>query len=119
MENNKQLFVCSEIVSLGAISVGAVFSMTRLQAQFSVKYCSQRPFVENMTALIKMWRFLEGILSPSAEKKGQAEGGTLYGSRCDNFLEDVSLSSTQKKGCRSCCFIRGKTLAHRLALMAN
>ena len=50
MENNKQLFVCSEIVSLGAISVGAVFSTTRLQAQFSVKYCSQRPFVENMTA---------------------------------------------------------------------
>ena len=72
-----------------------------------------------MTALIKMWRFLEGILSPSAEKKGQAEGGTLYASRCDIFLEDVSLSSTQKKGCRSCCFIRGKTLAHRLALMAN
>ena len=72
-----------------------------------------------MTALIKMWRFLEGILSPSAEKKGQAEGGTLYASRCDIFLEDVSLSSTQKKGCRSHCFIRGKTLAHRLALMAN
>ena len=103
---------------MGAISVGAVFSPTRLQAQFSVKYCIQRPFVENMTALIKMWRFLEGILSPSAEKKDQAEGGTLYGSRCDIFL-DVSLSSTQKKGCRSHCFIRGKTLAHRLALMAN
>ena len=83
---------------MGAISVGAVFSTTRLQAHFSVKYCIQRPFVENMTALIKMWRFLEGILSPSAEKKGQAEGGTLYASRCDIFLEDVSLSSTQKKG---------------------
>ena len=67
---------------MGAISVGAVFSTTRLQAQFSVKYCIQMPFVENMTALIKMWRFLEGILSPSAEKKGQAEGGTLYASRC-------------------------------------
>ena len=34
-----------------------------------MKYCIQRPFVENVTALIKMWRFLEGVSSPSVDKK--------------------------------------------------
>ena len=34
-----------------------------------MKYCVQRLFIENMTALIKMWHFLEGISSPSAVKK--------------------------------------------------
>ena len=31
------------------------------------------PFVENVTALIKMLRFLEGILLLLVEKKGEAE----------------------------------------------
>ena len=33
-----------------------------------VKNCIDGPFAENVTALIKMWRFLESILPPSAEK---------------------------------------------------
>ena len=44
---------------------------------------SQKLFVENVTTLIKMWRFLEGVSSPSAVKKGEAEAGTLNASRCD------------------------------------
>ena len=39
----------------------------------------------NVTALIKMWHFLEGISSPSAEKQGEAEAGALYATRCDVF----------------------------------
>ena len=34
-----------------------------------MKYCIQRPFVENVTALIKMCCFLEGVVLPLAEKK--------------------------------------------------
>jgi len=48
---------------LGAIFDGAAFSMKRLRAQFFVKYSIQFPFVENVTAIIKSWRFLEGALS--------------------------------------------------------
>ena len=69
---------------MGAIFDSVVFSMKQLQAQFFVKYCIQRPFVENVTALIKLWRFLEGV-SPSREKKGEAEGTALHASRCDVF----------------------------------
>ena len=69
MGNNElAAFVCNEIVSLGAIFDAAVFSMKRSQAQFFVKYCIQKPFVENVTALIELWRFLEGV-SPSREKR--------------------------------------------------
>ena len=50
MENNKQLLSAKEIVRLGAIFNGAVFSTKRLQAQFFVKYLIQMPFVENVTA---------------------------------------------------------------------
>ena len=57
---------------LGAIFDGAVFSTKWSQAQFFVKSCSQRPFVENVMALIKMW-CLEGISSPLVEKKCEAE----------------------------------------------
>ena len=42
-----------------------------------VKYCIQMLFVENMTALIKMWHFLEGISLPSAVKEGEAEADVL------------------------------------------
>ena len=38
-----------------------------------------------MTALIKMWCFLEGVSSTSVEKKGEAEASALYGSRCGIF----------------------------------
>ena len=69
MGNNElAAFVCNEIVSLGTIFDGAVFSMKRSQAQFFVKYCIQRPFVENVTAIIKLWGFLEGV-SLSRKKK--------------------------------------------------
>jgi len=64
---------------LGAIFDGAVFSMKQSQAQFFVKYCIKRPFVENIIALIKMWCFLEG------GKKGEAQADALYASRCDVF----------------------------------
>ena len=43
----------------------------------------QKLFVENVTTLIKMWRFLERVSSPLAVKKGEAEAGTLYAWRCD------------------------------------
>ena len=36
-----------------------------------------------MTALIKMWCFLEDVLSPLAAEKGEAEAGALYTPRCD------------------------------------
>ena len=42
-----------------------------------MKYCIQRLFVENVTALIKMRHFLEVISSPSAVKEGEAEAGAL------------------------------------------
>ena len=51
-----------------------------------MKLCILRLFVENKTALIKMWRFLEGVSSSSTEKKVKpAEAGALYASRCDVF----------------------------------
>ena len=51
---------------------------------FFVK-CIQRSFVENVTALINMSRFLERVSSISVEKNGEAEAGALYVSRCDVF----------------------------------
>ena len=39
------------------------------QAQFFVKYCIQKPFIGNVTALIKMWCFLEGVSLTTVEKK--------------------------------------------------
>ena len=52
------------------------------QAQFFVKYCIQKAFIGNVTALIKMWCFLEGVSSTTVEKKkGEAEAGALHGSR--------------------------------------
>ena len=71
--------------------------------------CVQRPFIENVTALIKMWRFLEGILLPSAVKKGEAESGALNASRCDGFLEDLSLPSTEKMVMQELAPLGGKT----------
>ena len=60
-----------------------------LQAQFFVKfrymYCIQRPFIGNMTALNKMWHFLEGVLSSLVGKNGDAEASSLYASRCGVF----------------------------------
>ena len=58
--------------------------MKRSQAQFFVKCCIQRPFKENMTALIKMWRS-EAISSPSEVKKGEAEASALNALRFDGF----------------------------------
>ena len=42
-----------------------------------MKYCIQRLFVENVTALIKMRGFLERISSPLVVKNGEAEAGAL------------------------------------------
>ena len=68
---------------------GAVFSTKRLHSQFFVKYCIQRPFVENVTALIKMWRFFRRRSIDFSRKKGEAEAeaeaNALYASRCDIF----------------------------------
>ena len=55
--------------------------MKQSRAQFFVKYCIQWPFVENMTARIKMWNFLESILSPSVGKKGDAGAAALNGEK--------------------------------------
>ena len=60
------------------------FLRNNRRLMFLVKYFIQRPFIENVAALIKSWSFLEGISSPSAEKKiGEAETGALYASRSD------------------------------------
>jgi len=59
---------------LGAIFDGAVFSTSRSHSEAIRRKRDQ---------IIKMWRFLEGVSSPSAVKKGEAEAGTLYASRCD------------------------------------
>ena len=70
---------------------GAVFSTKRLHSQFFVKYCIQRPFVENVTALIKMWCFFRRRFIDFSRKKGEAEAeaeaeaDALYASRCDIF----------------------------------
>ena len=64
---------------------GAVFSRKRLHSQFFVKYCIQRPFVENVTALIKMWHFFRRHFIDFGGKKGEAEADALYASRCDVF----------------------------------
>ena len=77
MENNKQLLSAMTLQVWAPSLIGAVFSTKRLQAQFFVKCCIQRPFIKNVTALIKIWHFLEGILSPLVKKKGEAEAGVL------------------------------------------
>ena len=56
------------------------------------------PFVENKTALIKMWRFLEGVSSPSTEKKLKQKPVPYTHQDVTFFLEDVSLPSLEKKG---------------------
>ena len=58
--------------------------MKQSRAQFFVKYCIQWPFVENMTARIKMWHFLESILSPLVGKKGDAGAAALNGGKSAN-----------------------------------
>ena len=55
--------------------------MKQSRVQFFVKDCIQWPFVENMTARIKMCHFLESILSPSVGKKGDAGAAALNGEK--------------------------------------
>ena len=54
-----------------------------IEGSVFMKYHIRRVFKENVTALIKMRYFLEGILSPLAVKKGEAEAGASYTARCD------------------------------------
>ena len=49
------------------------------KAHFFVKYCIQRPFVENVSAILKIWHFVAGVSLPLAKKK-----------KMWPFLEDVS-----------------------------
>ena len=72
---------------MGGMFDGAVFSTKRLHSQFFAKYCIQRPFVENVTALIKMWCFFRRRFIDFSRKKGEAEAeaDALYASRCDVF----------------------------------
>ena len=54
--------------------------------------------MENKTAHIKMWRFLEGVSSPSTEKKVKlAKAGALYASRCDVFEKTFRSLRWKKK----------------------
>ena len=74
-----------------------------------MKYCIQRPFIENVTEIINIWRFLEGILSRLAEKKGEAEpNGALYALRCDVFRR------LRKKVGQELLPYTGEIEAHRL-----
>ena len=59
---------------------GPVFMLLTASTFHFVKNCFQGPFAENVTALIKIWCFLKGILPPLAEKMST-----------------------------SCCLLRGKT----------
>ena len=47
---------------------GPVFMLLTASTFHFVKNCFQGPFAENVTALIKIWCFLRGILPPLAEK---------------------------------------------------
>lgn len=47
---------------------GPVFMLLTASTFHFVKNCFQGPFAENVTALIKIWCFLKGILPPLAEK---------------------------------------------------
>ena len=72
-----------------------------------------------MTALIKTWHFLEGISSPLVKKKGEAETGLLYASRCDAFKEDVSLPSMEKKGDRGAAALFGENIRALLSCLCG
>ena len=49
------------------------FLLKLSQAQFFKKYHFHWPFIENVTALIEICHFLEGVLSPSVEKTVKQE----------------------------------------------
>ena len=59
-----------------------------------MKYCIQKPFIGNVTALIKMWCFLEGVSSTMVEKKKVKQKPVPY---MDQDVADFSLPSTGKK----------------------
>ena len=78
--------------------------MKQSRVQFFVKYCIQWPFVENMTARIKIWHILESILSPSVGKKGDAGAAALNGEKVlirnvqvTHFFHHSALLSRQPK----------------------
>ena len=78
-------FVCYEIVGLGTIFDGAVLFYKTITGSVFCEVLHLETIVENMTAVIKMWDFSEGILSPSAEKKFGKPAGASYASRYDVF----------------------------------
>ena len=73
---------------------------------FFVNYCIQRPFIENVTALIKIRHFFRRRFF--GEKKwGRSWWLIRIKIRC--FLEEVSLPSREKRWRRSHCLKWGKT----------
>ena len=108
------------MVGLCTIFDGTVFSTKGLQAQFSccqplaffyfVKNYIQGPFAENVTALIKIWRFLKGILPPLAEKMSTS-CCLLRGKNCSLFYFTVTLKpfiSNYNRNHRHICFCGNK-----------
>ena len=93
----------------GFLTGDEYFLRDDLRLSFLGKYCIQSLFVENVTALIKMWWFLAGVSSPLVENKGEAEAGALYASRCDIFEKTFRCLRPKKGWCRSRCLKREKT----------
>ena len=87
--NNKSSFCLQQNHKFGRLLWWCSIFYETIPGSIFMKYCIQRPFVENVTALIKMWRFLEGVLSPSAGKKRWSR--SLIHIKKWHFLEDVSL----------------------------
>ena len=67
-ENNKQLSVCNEIISLGAIFDSAVFSTKLMVNTVFMLLTAGGSFAENVT-VTNMWHFVEGLSQPLAKKK--------------------------------------------------
>ena len=67
------------------------------QAQFFVKYCIQKPFKGNVTALIKMWCFLEGVSSTTVEKKKVKQKPVPYMDQDVVFFRRLFAAFNRKK----------------------
>lgn len=76
---------------------------------FLVKYRIRRVFIETWQHTSRSSVFLEGISSPLAVKKGEAEAGALYVSRCDVLYKTFRCLNRKKRWHRSHCLILGKT----------
>ena len=62
-----------------------------------MKYCIQKPFIGNVTALIKMWCFLEGVSSTMVEKKKVKQKPVPYMDQDVAFFRRLFAAFNSKK----------------------